>query len=435
MKRIYAGYYVVFALFLAEIAVTGISFYSFSLFIRAWQHDTSLNWSLTAINASLSVSVVAAVASPWLGRLVDRWGPKRMMLVGISLIGLSFAASSAMTEIWHLWALQALLMVGQTAGFLGTGKLIGLWFVRHRGRMMGIAIAGNNAGGMIMAPLTAFLLGQIGWRLTFLTYGIGILAINVPVIYFLVSDAPSGRAGRRLQEDANVHAGESIDSRAKNDEPSIYEAPASGVKSAIMGLAFWLIIAASFANGASVYAVLSQLGKHLDLVGISASTTGLALGLLGAFGLVGKLIYGFAAEKVPARHVFAASLATQIVGIVFLLLVRSPSGGWLFYSFVVVYGLGSSGAGALLPLVVVEKYGLAHYGAISGAMGMGQRILSTPVPVLIGLSVDSSGSYILAFYTTLAVLVIGAVCSSAVGSAGVRVRSAAAESRTSSQRP
>lgn len=414
MRRPYFGYGVILALFVAEIAVTGITFYSFSLFIRAWQGDPDLRWSLTQINASLSVSLPVAFASPLLGRLVDRRGPKLMMLFGLSLIAVAFLLTAFQTKVWHLWALQALIVLGQSAAFIGSGKLVSLWFKVNRGRMMGIAIAGNNAGGTIMAPLTGYLLQAIGWRPTFGIYGIAVLIVNIPLILLLIKDRPEDVVvkARAVGREVEAQAAESM--IASRDE-----APLSGTaedesvrwQDGIRTRAFWLISLASFANSVSLYGVLKQLGKHLEIVGIGSGAAGVALGLTGAFGFVGKVIWGFSAEKVAPRYVFAASLVTQGVGVLFLLLVHSSADAWPLYAFLVTFGLGSSAAGALLPLMVVESFGFASYGTLLGALQMIQRGLSAPVPILVGYAVDVTGTYLLVFQVSLAFLAVGTIAS------------------------
>jgi MFS family permease len=178
LRGVYFGYYVVAALFIAEIAVTGVSFYSFSLFITAWQDDAALGWTLTAINGSFLIGLPLALTSPLIGRFIDDRGARIAMLLGVPLIGGTFLLESFMTEIWHLWVAQGLLITGQSAAFLGTGKLVGLWFDADRGRMMGIALAGNNAGGVLMAPLSAVFIDAFGWRTTLFVFGLALLIVN-----------------------------------------------------------------------------------------------------------------------------------------------------------------------------------------------------------------------------------------------------------------
>lgn len=418
LRRVYFGYYVIAALFIAEIAVTGVSFYSFSLFITAWQDDATLGWSLTAINGSFLIGLPLALTSPLLGRFIDERGARLAMLLGVPLIGGTFILEAFMTEIWHLWVAQGLLITGQSAAFLGTGKLVGLWFDTDRGRMMGIALAGNNAGGVIMAPMSAIFIESFGWRTTVFVFGVAIIVINSLLIWLWVRDKPEDviAEARRVGRDREAQTAQALlaATRSGSGSDEGEARPPSGSQGvtwqeSLRMPAFWLLTLAFVATFASIFAVLNQLGKHLEIVGISTATAGGALGLLGAFGFLGKLIFGFASERFPSRYGFAAICVLQIFGIIILLLLRTPAEVWLLWPFVAVYGVGFGAVGALMPLVVADTFGLLAYATIFGAQQLILRIVNGGLPPIVGWSVDSSGTYEVAFLATIVSLLIGAV--------------------------
>ena len=417
LRGVYFGYYVIAALFIAEIAVTGVSFYSFSLFITAWQNDATLAWSLTAINGSFLVGLPLALTSPLLGRFIDERGARLAMLLGVPLIGGTFLLEAFMTEIWHLWVAQGLLITGQSAAFLGTGKLVGLWFNTDRGRMMGIALAGNNAGGVIMAPMSAIFIDAFGWRTTLFAFGVAIIVINSLLIWLWVRDKPEDviAEARRVGREREAETAEALlaaaTSGSSSDVGGTRPATSQGVtwQQSLRMPAFWLLTVAFVATFASIFAVLNQLGKHLEIVGISTATAGGALGLLGAFGFMGKLIFGFASERFPSRYGFAAVCVLQMCGIVILLLLRTPGELWLLWPFVAVYGVGFGAVGALMPLVVADTFGLFAYATIFGAQQLILRLVNGGLPPVVGWSVDSTGTYEWAFVATIFALLVGAV--------------------------
>ena len=417
LRGVYFGYYVIAALFIAEIAVTGVSFYSFSLFITAWQDDATLAWSLTAINGSFLVGLPLALTSPLLGRFIDERGARLAMLLGVPLIGGTFLLEAFMTEIWHLWVAQGLLITGQSAAFLGTGKLVGLWFDTDRGRMMGIALAGNNAGGVIMAPMSAIFIDAFGWRMTLFAFGVAIIVVNSLLIWLWVRDKPEDviAEARRVGREREARTAEAL-LAATTSGPSAAAgdtrpATSQGVtwQQSLRMPAFWLLTVAFVATFASIFAVLNQLGKHLEIVGISTATAGGALGLLGAFGFMGKLIFGFASERFPSRYGFAAVCVLQMCGIVILLLLRTPGELWLLWPFVAVYGVGFGAVGALMPLVVADTFGLLAYATIFGAQQLILRVVNGGLPPVVGWSVDYTGTYEAAFVATIFALLVGAV--------------------------
>jgi MFS family permease len=448
--RSYWGYYVVAALFVAEIAVTGVSFYSFSLYIRAWQADPefatvtshvgfsfsfnplaltmeiaryvralSQSWSLTAINFSFALSLLIVPCTPFIGRLIDRRGAKAVMLASVPMVAVSFFLRAFMTEVWHLWILQVVLVLGQSAALLGTGYLVGLWFQKNRGFMMGLTMAGNNAGGIVMAPLSAYLITAVGWRTMFLIFGAGLFLINFGVLLFLVRDkmgdvARAARKAGRPEELAVAESALRDEAAAKGAEVSDSSHPALGAgvrgwqwRQALGTWAFWLISIAQLTSFVSVFAVLNQLGKHLEIVGLNISTAGVALGFLGLFGLLGKLIFGFASEQFPVRFVFALCLVLQIIGVLILLGVTSDARLWLLYPFVVLYGLGFGAMGALQPLIVLQTFGLVAYATLMGIMQIFLRSANAITPVAVGASVDATGTYTTVFIATIALLSVG----------------------------
>ena len=420
LRRVYFGYYVIAALFIAEIAVTGVSFYSFSLFITAWQDDAALGWSLTAINGSFLIGLPLALTSPLLGRFIDERGARLAMLLGVPLIGGTFILEAFMTEIWHLWVAQGLLITGQSAAFLGTGKLVGLWFDTDRGRMMGIALAGNNAGGVIMAPMSALFIDAFGWRVTVFVFGLAIIVINSLLIWLWVRDQPEDviAEARRVGREREAQTAEALlaATAAANAGPESGDASPAAASQGVTWQrslrmpAFWLLAIAFVATFASIFAVLNQLGKHLEIVGISTATAGGALGLLGAFGFLGKLIFGFLSERFPSRYGFAAICVLQVLGIVILLLLRTPAQVWMLWPFVAVYGVGFGAVGALMPLVVADTFGLLAYATIFGAQQLILRVVNGGLPPVVGWSVDYTGTYEAAFVATIVSLFIGAVC-------------------------
>ena len=346
------------------------------------------------------------------------------MLLGVPMIALSFALRAFMTDIWHLWALQGLLVLGQSAAFLGTGKLVGLWFHRDRGRVMGIALAGNNMGGLTMAPLSAYLLTVMDWRLMFVIYGVGLLVLNSAVILLWIRDKPEDvvdearRVGRET-EAAEARRLAALGART-GDEATGASGPAQDLdattdvtrwQDGVRTAAFWFIAATFMAAFTSIFAVLNQLGKHLEIVGIDIQVAGTALGLLGLFGLIGKVVFGLIAEKIPVRHAFAIVSVMQVAGILILLLVHSNDQVLLLWPFVAVYGVGFGAVGALMPLMIADTFGITAYGTIFGVMQLLLRVGSAGIPVAVGLSVDRTGEYTLAFLITIVVLALGTAAS------------------------
>jgi predicted MFS family arabinose efflux permease len=244
----------------------------------------------------------------------------------------------------------------------------------------------------------------------FMLFGGLLFVVNFVTILLLIRDkvedvAKAARKAGRLEELAAVEA-----------PPEAGKGTAAGSvyvgwewREAIRTKAFWLIALAQLASFVSIFSILNQLGKHLEIVGISLSVAGSTLGLLGLFGLIGKFVFGYAAEKFPVRFVFAFCLGLQMVGLLILHLITSEAQVWLLFPFVAVFGLGFGAMGVVQPLIMLETFGLIAYATISAVIQLILSPFNTVAPTAVGAIVDNTGTYFPILTAGVFFLAIGAV--------------------------
>ena len=143
---------ILLVVFLSMGVTIGGSMYSFGLFVSPIEEQ--FGWTRTQISASISFMAVGCLTAPLLGRLMDRYGARPVMVFSLSLAGLSYFLRPLMTELWHWYALS-LFQFGAAAGAttLPVGRLVAIWFAARRGRMLGIAASGPNFGGLTLPPI------------------------------------------------------------------------------------------------------------------------------------------------------------------------------------------------------------------------------------------------------------------------------------------
>ena len=399
MRRLNYGWLVVAAAFWATGLTIGTGQYAFGVFVEPLEEE--FGWTRTQINAVLSFSAVAALSGPFVGRIMDQVGTRPVMAFSLALLGLSYALRPFMTQLWHWYALgivQALGFPGAT--ILPAGKLVGLWFERTRGRMMGLATMGNNFGGLTMAPLAGLVVGMAGWR-----WGYGVFAllvvVSVPIVYLIVRDRPADvprEPGRREERGPREQV-----------SPSPSRNPALGgitVGEALRTRAFYAVTLGVVAASFSYSGVLTQLIPHLQNEGVSLAQASLALSLLAGFGMVGKLLFGLLAERIPARFALMLSLAIQVVGL--MMLVTWANTPWL-WAFMPFYGVAFGAVGALMPLLVQETFGIRYFGTVLGAVNMATIVSIIVGPLMVGAFFDATESYRLAFLTVATIFAAGAL--------------------------
>ena len=178
--------------FLSMGVSIGGSMYAFGLFVPPIEEH--FGWSRTQISASLSFIAVGSLAAPLLGRFMDRYGARPVLVFSLALAGLSYLLRPFMTELWHWYALSLIQFIAYAgATTLPTGRLIAIWFAHRRGPMMGIATSGPNFGGLTIPPLIAAVLIGSGWEMSYVVIGVISFVIALAAL-IVVREMPASRA-------------------------------------------------------------------------------------------------------------------------------------------------------------------------------------------------------------------------------------------------
>lgn len=431
---IYAGWWVIAAPFLAAMLTVGSGQYAFGLLIEPLERE--FGWTRTQINLSLSFTAVGSFVAPYLGYIMDRHGAKSILVASMALIVVSYLLRPFMTELWHWYTLSFIQYLGFSgASILPAGRLVGIWFTRSRGRVMGITLMGNNFGGMTFPHLTTFALGMSWhwafinlspWQGTYLLFGvIGILM----TIYALV-------VVREFPTREQI--------RSRDSEK---DAPSDGAPIALTGWtlreaartkAFYAMTVALMLGTFTYTAVLTQMAAHLTEEGVSHRAAATALSLLAGCGMTGKFIMGLLADRITARYALMIDLLGQSGFLVLLTLFAGLSitlqlpcidasiplfAGLsiplymlcgdaalpLVWVFVGCFGFFLGAFGALTPLSVQEAFGVKFYGSIMGVMSITTAVPSFLGPLLAGWSFDETDSYRFAFLLVAALFFTGAM--------------------------
>ena len=412
---IYAGWWVISAPFLAAMLTVGSGQYAFGPLIEPLERE--FGWTRTQINLSLSFTAVGSFVAPYLGYIMDRHGAKNILVASMALIVISYLLRPLMTELWHWYALSFVQYLGFSgASILPAGRLVGIWFQRSRGRVMGITLMGNNFGGMTFPPLTTLALGMSWhwafislspWQGTYLLFGvIGVLMIVYALI--VVREFPT-RAQARSQ---------AIEGNDAPDDASVVLTGWS-LREAARTKAFYAMMTAMTLGTLTYTAALTQVHAHLTQEGVAPGAASFALSLLAGCGMCGKFFMGLLADRITARYALMIDLLGQSGFLVLLtyfaghsipLGVLMPGAALpLVWLFVGCFGFFLVAFGALTPLLVQDAFGVKFYGSIMGVMSITMGVSSAVGPLLAGWSFDTTGSYRFAFLLVAALFFTGAM--------------------------
>lgn len=400
-SRIFYGWWIVAACLLVLVVHSGCAFYSFGVFLDVWELEFPAS-SITAISLPATLyMLVLGLTGPAVGRLTDRYGPKRLMLGGAVIAGAGLILLSQASEVWHLYVLYLVVGLGMSgAGIVPVGATIAKWFTKRRGAAMGVTMAGIALGAILIAPLTGYLIGNFDWQMAFWVLGVLTWALVIPPTMLVMKSKPEDIG--LLPDGARPMQGEAV---PESNPEAIDSAGEDGwtPSRAFRSLPFWLMLVAFFFVGAAIAGVLQHEVRFLGAMGVPIATASFALGLTGGIGGLGKLAFGFLADRLSPRYTAILCLTLQLVGLAILIMTQSVAMVW---AFVFVFGFAMGGNITLQPLVVGEFFGVKSFGAMFGWVVLIAAVGSALGPVTMGAIYGAFESYSIGFITFLVVYVV-----------------------------
>ena len=392
------GTLIVAVVFSSTAIAVGVSQYAFGLFIVPLEE--TFGWTRTEISASLSFAAVGGLSAPILGRAMDRFGARPILVASLVIFGLSFCLRPLMTELWHWYALSFMQFVtfsGMTV--LPAGKLVAAWFPHIRGRMTGIAATGNNVGGLVMPVFIAALLVAMPWNEASVVLGVAAFVIAGAAILLIREMPPAAGAQARRSQGAGKDAG-------KGAAPLAAALPDRDLRETVRTRAFYAVLTAVTLGTFTYSAILPHVLAHLVNEGMANASALTVLGTLAAAGVCGKLLFGWMSERYGARRMMMSNLIGQAV---FTALLAGAGSAGVLAVAAPLFGLFMGGFGALYILLVQESFGLRHFGSVMGLVNLGTVVSFGLGPLLAGASYDLSGGYGAAFLIVCGLFVAGAV--------------------------
>ena len=364
--KIYYGWWVIGALVLALMISSGTGFYCFGVFMEPIRED--FGWTKAQVTWIITIYwIVSGLAGPVLGRLIDIHGARKVMLFVAILNGACLLALGAVDTLWQFYLAYAFKAIAHAGiGLVAIGSIISKWFIKKRGRASGFATTGIGLGGLFLAPFAGFLIPIAGWRAVYVILGILLWLVVIPVIALIVKNSPE-EVG--LLPDGEEKLDAKPETSLKADAPKgtqhALAQPELTLSQALRTPTYWLIAGSFFLVPAAVFGTLAHQTSYIESIGISREAASLALGFTAGMGILGKIFFGFLAERIPIRYAAVLCFGLQAVGILILMAARSIEMVWLF---VIIFGFPMGGMATLEPLVAMSFFGTTAIGAILGSI-------------------------------------------------------------------
>jgi MFS family permease len=381
--------YVAATSFVALFTIVGLALYGLPFYYDFMVRE--FGWSRAQVTSGNAISklLIGPLFGFAAGWIVDRFGPRRLMMAGIVMAGGALIGLAHMSALWMFYLFYIFNAIGYVCGGpLPNQVLLSRWFDKARGKAMGFAYLGIGIGGWLVLKLSPALVAAFTWRGALQVLGIAIVVLALPMAYF-VRDEP---AFARL--DATPAAAEK-------------RAGLASMSGLFRDPAFYLLAIGSMCSIAAVGGANQHLKLYLSLdLKYSQQAAATITSTVLFCSIFGRLLMGWLADRVPKKLVMILIYVLVAASIPLLL-----AGGSMpaLYAFSIVFGLGLGGEYMIIPLMAAELFGVRVLGRLLGVILTADGVAEATSPMLVGYLRDHSSSYRSGFLLLIGVALAGTI--------------------------
>jgi MFS family permease len=395
--------------FVSLFAIVGLALYGLPFFYDFMVKE--FGWTRAQVTSGNAYSklVIGPLFGFFAGWFVDRFGSRRLMIVGILLAGLAPIGLGATTSLAMFYTFYLCNALGYVLGGpLPNQVLLSRWFDAGRGRAMGFAYLGIGVGGALVPLIAHALEVRFGWHTALQLLGVLMIAVALPLIWVVkeapafadATDAASARQARSGNASTHTPVG-TAPIAAAGSRPRIWT-----------DWTFPLLLIGSMCSIGAVGGTMQNLKLFLSLdKQITQGDVAGVLSLVLIGSIAGRLLMGVLADVFPKKYVMLGIYA--LVALTVPLIYAAPSLGTLRLA-AIAFGVGLGGDYMIIPLMAAELYGLARLGRVMGVVLTADGVAEALVPMGVGALRDHYGSYGPGFALLLGLAVIGALAVAAL---------------------
>ena len=344
-------------------------------------NDLELNFGWSRSDMTLSISLltlISAAVHPAFGRLVDRFGVRRTLLPSLLMMAVILITIPLyLSEIWHLWLAFILVAIfGVANNNLPFIRLVATWFDKRRGFIIGVVASGTGLGLALLPKITEQAVSLYTWQGGFVFYGCFIIAVTVPIMFFLVRDTPES-IGLQADDAGAVEPG------------STYTVGLT-LGEALQTLSFWLLFFGILFASFALWGITNQMGLVLIDRGFSSAMAASVAVSLGLSMAASRLIIGYLLDRVFAPIIGGVVFAMTAMG--FAILVYVP-GTWPAFVAAALFGTGIGAEIELIGYMVSRYFGMRRFGTIYGCVFVGFLLGTSGGPYVYARSQEILNSY------------------------------------------
>ena len=411
LSLFYGWWLVILTLFLNAITGSPV-FGGVGVWIDALESD--FGWSRTQLALAFSLGTLeGSIVGPVVGILVDKIGPRKVVVTGVTIIGVGFLILSQTSGLWMFYLAYAVIMLGASGGgWLPMMTVINNWFDKKRSLAMGFGGIGFSMGSFILVPLLAWMVvpGNVGWRFTAMGLGLLFVIMAYPVSRF-IRNAPEefGEVpdGLKVSKVVPQKTSDGVATASAGDDSIPSD---RGIDYSVAHLlkipVFWTLSICNASSSMLIGTMTVHFIISLRDLGIPVQTGAWIWGATMGFSGAAQIFGGWLGDRVPKNVALCVFGLLQAVGVIFATFLTEI---YLAPIFVVIYGLGF---GARIPLGTAirgEYFGRRAFGKVLGISMVPMSIMMFAAPIFAGWMFDVQGSYNMAFYILAVISIVGSL--------------------------
>lgn len=398
-RKVFYGWWIVLGSAILNFFVGGTFIYGFTTFFNPIRQTYGWTAAITSWAFTLR-GLETGFLDPVVGFLVDKVGPRKLMLPGWIIVGLGFLLMSRINSLWTFYASFLIIALGMSfSSFVAMNTAVANWFVKRRSRALTLIYVGFGASG-ILVPLLALSISHFGWRETATIVAIASCVIGLPISLLMrhkpsqYGYLPDGEIRDTIYKPTDMPDRRSSSEIAEQDSgPSAIDFTA---RAALRTRTFWLLALAFSFQHIATSAVMVHIVPYLESVKVPTTIAATAVTGMTLFSLIGRLGFGFLGDFTDKRYLIAIALTLQAIGI-FIFSFAGMDRVWLIIPFLLVYAPGFAGPIPLRPALLADYFGTRSFGTIFGWMALISMLGGVASPVIAGWIFDVMGSYRLAW--------------------------------------
>ncbi|PYN63794.1 MAG: MFS transporter [Candidatus Rokuibacteriota bacterium] len=352
--------------------------------------------------------LVSAVLSPFIGRLMERRGPRVVIEAGVGVMTAGFLLATLVRQPWHLYATLGMLVGagGNCLGYTAHALFLPNWFVRRRGLAMSLAFSGVGVGSIIVLPWLQTIIASDGWRAACWAAGLLVLALLAP-LNLLLRWKPE-ELGLEPDGDRSSHD-VAVASRRMNVVDPDWVAVDWTLARALRTPRFWWIVVGYVTGMFAWYAVQVHQTKYLVEIGFGVSDAAWALGFVSFAAIPGQIGFGHLSDRIGREWIWTVGCAGFAVCYLALLLMAHAPTPTLLYLMVASQGVLGYSLTSVIGAIPAEIFEGRHYGTIFGTLMLAAIAGGAAGPWVTGLLHDGTGSYTRAFWIAIGCCALSAM--------------------------